>query len=522
MRFGKFAVVLLAVWAVTLITALPNKRDLWGNAVAHAAERDKESGEVNKKLAAVLATAGFTGRIESTLTRRLGRRLDPELVEAGRLLFFDNVLGLHEDNSCAGCHSPAFSFGDSQSITIGTDNNGFVGASRIGPRNQRKAPLVTNSAFYRRLMLNGRFEAKSGDPFDNSEGFKFPPPEGDAVLFGAGDNRFPTLLAAAAHLPVTEAIEMAGFTGARTNATINSLFDEFDDGHGNRLPKDKNRNGFLNEELRDEVVKKVNKAHEYVARFSALFAGPRNGRFQVTFPMIGIALAEFQTSLTLANAPIDRFARGEHQAMTASEKRGALLFFGKAGCVTCHAVKGRSLEMFSDFENHVLGVPQIAPIGFGPDMGNVVFDGPGADEDFGAAQVTGDPADLYKFRSSPLRNVALQAAFFHNGAFTRLEDAIRHHLNVIESARRYHPQKAGVDQDLAVRMGPIEPLLDRLDPLVAEETMLSRQEFDDLLMFVRDGLLDPRAKPRHSCKMVPHSVPSGIPVLFFEGCQSAH
>jgi cytochrome c peroxidase len=26
---------------------------------------------------------------------------------------------------------------------------------------------------------------------------------------------------------------------------------------------------------------------------------------------------------------------------------------------------------------------------------------------------------------------ALQPAFFHNGAFTRLEDAIRHHLNVV-------------------------------------------------------------------------------------------
>ena len=61
----------------------------------------------------------------------------------------------------------------------------------------------------------------------------------------------------------------------------------------------------------------------------------------------------------------------------------------------------------------------------------MIFDGPGEDEDFGLEQVTGDPADRYKFRTSPLRNVALQPAFFHNGAFTRLEDAIRHHLDVL-------------------------------------------------------------------------------------------
>ena len=85
---------------------------------------------------------------------------------------------------------------------------------------------------------------------------------------------------------------------------------------------------------------------------------------------------------------------------------------------------------------HVVGVPQIAPV-FGVGTGNMIFDGPGEDEDFGLEQITGNPADRYKFRTSPLRNVALQPAFFHNGAFTRLEDAIRHHLDVFESARGY-------------------------------------------------------------------------------------
>jgi len=47
--------------------------------------------------------------------------------------------------------------------------------------------------------------------------------------------------------------------------------------------------------------------------------------------------------------------------MSPAQKRGALLFFGKASCVQCHAVAGRSNEVFSDFQMHVAGIPQIAP-----------------------------------------------------------------------------------------------------------------------------------------------------------------
>src|SRR4029077_6482778 len=122
-------------------------------------------------------------------------------------------------------------------------------------------------------------------------------------------------------------------------------------------------------------------------------------------------------------------------------------------------------EMFSDFQMHVIGVPQIAPE-FGVGRGNAIFDGPGRDEDFGLEQITGNAADRYKFRSSPLRNVALQPAFFHNGAFTKLEDAIYHHLHVFESARNFHPVQAGVDRALTLRPGPMEPVLARLDPLL--------------------------------------------------------
>jgi cytochrome c peroxidase len=264
------------------------------------------------------------------------------------------------------------------------------------------------------------------------------------------------------------------------------------------------------------VLKRLNASPTYRELLGELFSSVAAGG-PIDFSMFGRAIAEFEFTLIFANAPIDRFARGEHGAMSVPEKQGALVFFGKGGCVACHAVAGKSSEMFSDFKMHVMGVPQIAPE-FGVGKGNVIFDGPGADEDFGLEQITGNPADRYKFRSSPLRNVALQAAFFHNGAFTRLEDAIYHHLHVIESARRYDPIRAGVDKDLALRLGPIEPVLARLDPVLLNPPHLTPEEFENLVTFVRTGLLDERAQRQNVCPLIPVSLPSGMQPLDFEQC----
>ena len=166
---------------------------------------------------------------------------------------------------------------------------------------------------------------------------------------------------------------------------------------------------------------------------------------------------------------------------------------------------------------HNIGVPQIAPF-FGVGQGNVIFDGSNEDEDFGLEQITGDPNDRYKFRSSPLRNAALQPAFFHNGAFTRLEDAIRHHLDVEESVHHYNAVEAGVDLDLTHRLASSEAMLESLDPILKDPIRLNDQEFRDLVSFVRDALLDGRARKRHLCPLIPDSVPSGMPLLTFEGC----
>jgi cytochrome c peroxidase len=92
---------------------------------------------------------------------------------------------------------------------------------------------------------------------------------------------------------------------------------------------------------------------------------------------------------------------------------------------------------------------------------------------------------------------------------------------VFESARHYNPIKAGVDKDLTFRIGPIEPVLARVDPLLVYPPWLSPDEFESLVAFVRTGLLDQRAQRRNLCSLIPRSLPSGMPPLRFEECPTS-
>jgi cytochrome c peroxidase len=167
--------------------------------------------------------------------------------------------------------------------------------------------------------------------------------------------------------------------------------------------------------------------------------------------------------------------------------------------------------MFTDFAEHAVATPQLVPR-----TANNQFDGAAANEDFGRAEISGLPADRYRFRTPSLRNVAVEAAFMHDGAFTSLEAAIRHHLDPMGSLRAYDPASQRLPPDLAGPIGPTAPLLNALDPRLARPIRLSPTEFEDLLAFVRDGLLDPRATPRELRNLVPEAVPSGNPTLTFE------
>ena len=86
-----------------------------------------------QKLMARLKELGFTGNVEATLEKRLGRSTDRARADLGRLLWFDTIAGLHNDNTCAGCHSPTRGFGNTESLAIAWSRQaGQGGPDRTG------------------------------------------------------------------------------------------------------------------------------------------------------------------------------------------------------------------------------------------------------------------------------------------------------------------------------------------------------------------------------------------------------
>lgn len=517
------------------------------------------NSSLDQQLSAVLQKEKFTGTLEQDTLSKLGRPLNPKLVELGRNLFFDRILSLSNDNSCSGCHAPQFAFADSQSIAIGVDNNCVVGPGRTGPHNQRRSPSVINAAAYPVMMWNGRFSSISGDPFNNSLGFLFPLPEGD-TKFAPHDLNVTSLMAAQGHMPSTEHPEMAGFPAdgflvqlsrfggdfalienrqvrrvsgisvqdAKTRnleilhspklAQFKAVSQKKNVACGStpeKLPLPNAPLTSFSEPIRKAVLTRLQGNAAYAKAFSEVYPGS-GVKEPANFSRVGAALAEFQISLLFADAPIDKFARGKTDAMTDEQKRGALLFFGKAKCSGCHAASGSGDELFSDFRMHNIGVPPLYP---SADEGNVVFQGLNKDLDLGRAEFTdlASEDDRYLFRTTPLRNVGLQPTFMHNGAYTRLRDAITHHLDAKQALLNYDPVKAGVGGNLN-KVANRHPIAATISPRLAAPVSLSPGEVDDLVAFVGDGLTDDRAKPSSACKLIPASLPSTAPLHKFEGC----
>jgi cytochrome c peroxidase len=70
--------------------------------------------------------------------------------------------------------------------------------------------------------------------------------------------------------------------------------------------------------------------------------------------------------------------------------------------------------------------------------------------------------------------------------------------------------------DLRGPGGPIQPVLERLDPRLREPVKLTEEEFASLVDFVRDGLLDPATRPHRLRRLIPEKLPSGQPGLQFQ------
>lgn len=159
----------------------------------------------------------------------------------------------------------------------------------------------------------------------------------------------------------------------------------------------------------DEAIARVRQIPGYVEQFRNVFGGEN----AVTVDNAAKAVAAFERTLVTPGSAYDRFAKGDESALNAQQQRG-LKRFNELGCTGCHrppAFNGPWLPggFFVTFPFH---------------------DSPYAlqyklREDSGREAVTRDPSDRHKYRVPTLRNVALGAPYFHNGAVPTLSEAVQ-------------------------------------------------------------------------------------------------
>jgi cytochrome c peroxidase len=190
------------------------------------------------------------------------------------------------------------------------------------------------------------------------------------------------------------------------------------------------------------VVQAVRHNADYVRGLLEAFNLHSPGEIQLD--SITAALAEYERTLVAADAPFDRYLYGgEHSAISAAAVAGLELFRGRAGCVSCHTIRP-DWALFTDEKYHdspaglstdVAGrlgeltrkVIQLKQTGNPGDLNRAVVNDAGVAA-LGRFVVTLDPADIGRFKTPSLRNVALTAPYMHDGHTKTLEEAVEAEL----------------------------------------------------------------------------------------------
>jgi cytochrome c peroxidase len=147
------------------------------------------------------------------------------------------------------------------------------------------------------------------------------------------------------------------------------------------------------------------------------------------------AIAAYERTLIAGNSPFDRYEyAGQNDAISTQARRGLELFRGRAQCVNCHIIGPRD-ALFTDHGFHSLGVglkriePRLAELATrvanrpARRLDHETLGNPELAE-LGRFLVTLNPADIGRFKTPSLRNVALTAPYMHDGSVATLEDAV--------------------------------------------------------------------------------------------------
>ena len=139
-------------------------------------ERDEEREEKAARAGGFYFVMLEEGRsIDRPFPAMIGsaREVSDELIELGRLLFFDPVLSGDNKTSCAHCHHPDHGFTDRRETGMGFGGEGVGPARSGGVVLGRNTPTLWNAAFNHRQFWDGR----AADLEEQAEGPITPPEE---------------------------------------------------------------------------------------------------------------------------------------------------------------------------------------------------------------------------------------------------------------------------------------------------------------------------------------------------------
>lgn len=363
--------------------------------------------------------------------------LTKEKVALGKMLFFETGIGLSPSKeagkktySCSSCHVPSAGFrpGGIQGIAdggIGFGNNGENRSKLAAYRDHEmdvqgvRALSVLNVAFVENTTWNGRFGSTGVNVGTEDRWVE----EGGLHLNEEG-------------LASLETQNIEGLEIHRMEIT-----EEVLDVYGYRT--------YFDQAFADDTPDE---------RYSK-----RNAAF---------AISAYLRTLLSNQAPFQEYLKGNKDAMTEQEKRGALVFFTDAKCYHCHKDKNLGANEF-----YALGVNDLYQTG-------QAFNTSAEDEtNLGRGNFTGNPEDNHKFKIPQLYNLGDAPFFFHGSSKKTLNEVV-HYFN------------DGIPENPNV---PAEQVARQFKPL-----NLTSAQIEDLTVFLETGLRDPNLN-----RYVPEAVLSG-------------
>lgn len=225
-----------------------------------------------------------------------------------------------------------------------------------------------------------------------------------------------------------------------------------------------------------ELLDRLHAETRYVSMFAAAFPDEQGDPISVY--NVVRAIASFERILVSGNSPYDRFASGEDlSAISQAAQRGSRLFFGERfECHHCHGAfavnnsvtwEGKVTDELS-YQNDALY--------------NIDGQGEYPLRDQGLFELSGRPADMGKFRTPTLRNIAVTAPYMHDGSIATLREVVEQHYarggRLIVEGRdsgdgSRSPLKASFISGFAIEPSEVDDLIAFLEALTDDEFLVS-------------------------------------------------